>query len=446
MAERLHFVHAGGALELRLDERQLLLNAQPAALGGRAFDLLVALAQRRDRVVNKSELLDLVWPGLVVEENNLQAQVSALRKLLGAPAIATLPGRGYRFTLTQAPSPAATPGPGATPAAAPQPAPTGARLLVADDNKVNRLLLVRSLVLQGHAVDSVDNGRDALERLRSQPYALLLLDLEMPGLDGFALLAHVRDEPALRDLPVIVTSSVEGVDSVARCIELGAEDFLHKPIDAVLLKARVGMLLQKKRLRDEQQALLARLQAGHASAGLHREGAHLTATVLVARLAYADTLAAWPPAALLELLGAWATLMADTVDAHAGVLLTLAGDRLLAVFGADQAEPDGQHGGAAAMQAAQDMAALSRQLDQEHGGQGQLATAIGMARGPVLLGLAGTPQRPAQVCAGIAADLARQLAAAPVAPGSAAAIRVEPALLQTLPAALRVPPVEAGAA
>src|SRR5512135_553959 len=87
------------AIEIRPAERQVWVNGAPAALGARAFDLLMALYERRERVVGKNELLDLVWPGLVVEENNLQVQVSSLRKLLGPHAIATVPGRGYRFTL-----------------------------------------------------------------------------------------------------------------------------------------------------------------------------------------------------------------------------------------------------------------------------------------------------------------------------------------------------------
>jgi predicted ATPase/DNA-binding winged helix-turn-helix (wHTH) protein len=87
-----------GCFELQATQRRLLQDGEPAVLGARAFDVLMALAERRERVVAKSELLDLVWPGLVVEENNLQVQVSALRKLLGPQAIATIPGRGYRFT------------------------------------------------------------------------------------------------------------------------------------------------------------------------------------------------------------------------------------------------------------------------------------------------------------------------------------------------------------
>src|SRR6185295_5007510 len=90
-----------GTIEVRPAERRVLVEGRPATLGARAFDLLVALIAHRDRVVSKDELLDLVWPGLVVEENNLQVQVSALRKLLGPQAIATIPGRGYQFTLPE---------------------------------------------------------------------------------------------------------------------------------------------------------------------------------------------------------------------------------------------------------------------------------------------------------------------------------------------------------
>ncbi|MGA0611718.1 ATP-binding protein [Caldimonas sp. KR1-144] len=103
--------------EIRPAQRQLLVDGQPQALGARAFDVLLALVERRERVVTKAELLDLAWPGLVVEENNLQVQISALRKALGAGAIATVPGRGYQFTLVED-RPAAAP-PAATAVTAP---------------------------------------------------------------------------------------------------------------------------------------------------------------------------------------------------------------------------------------------------------------------------------------------------------------------------------------
>ncbi len=87
-----------GRIEVWPRERQLRVDGVAASVGARAFDLLLALIERRDRLVTKSELLELVWPGVVVEENNLQVQISALRKLLGPQVIATIPGRGYRFS------------------------------------------------------------------------------------------------------------------------------------------------------------------------------------------------------------------------------------------------------------------------------------------------------------------------------------------------------------
>lgn len=91
-----------GRFELRPAERELRFDGRPLAIGARAFDLLRVLVERHERVVGKSELLDLVWPGMVVEEANLPVQVSGLRKLLGARAIATIPGVGYRFAMSLA--------------------------------------------------------------------------------------------------------------------------------------------------------------------------------------------------------------------------------------------------------------------------------------------------------------------------------------------------------
>ena len=114
-----------GRLEIHPGERAITLDRQPVALGARAFDLLLALVSRRDRTVAKNELLDVVWPGLVVEENNLQVQISSLRKLLGAAAITTVPGRGYRFTMAPAGPHAPAHGHASAPAATPAELHTG---------------------------------------------------------------------------------------------------------------------------------------------------------------------------------------------------------------------------------------------------------------------------------------------------------------------------------
>src|SRR5215470_3273800 len=96
-------VYRFGDFELQPNRRRLLADQRPVAIGDRAFDVLLALVERAGQLVTKDELLGIVWPGVVVEENNLQAQVSALRKILGAAAITTSAGRGYRFVLEIAP-------------------------------------------------------------------------------------------------------------------------------------------------------------------------------------------------------------------------------------------------------------------------------------------------------------------------------------------------------
>src|SRR6478672_5983221 len=93
-----------GRFELRPGDRVLLADGAPVAMGARAFDLLVALVDRPGTLITKDELLATVWPGLVVEENNLQVQVSTLRKILGHSALVTIPGRGYRFNIRVAPA------------------------------------------------------------------------------------------------------------------------------------------------------------------------------------------------------------------------------------------------------------------------------------------------------------------------------------------------------
>src|SRR5438876_12156523 len=160
-----------------------------------------------------------------------------------------------------------------------------ARLLVVDDNKVNRLLLGRSLELQGHSVALAENGRVALEMLRREGFDLLLLDMEMPEMDGFQVLERLVNDRQLRDLPVIVTSSLEGIANVVRCIELGAEDYLTKPVNPVLLKARIGASLEKKRLRDQQKELVRKFATAEVAdealtAGVALGGKHVEASVM----------------------------------------------------------------------------------------------------------------------------------------------------------------------
>jgi CheY-like chemotaxis protein len=137
------------------------------------------------------------------------------------------------------------------------PAPTApGTLLVVDDSELNRDVLTRRLERQGHAVRAVANGREALEALSADHFDLILLDIMMPEIDGYEVLRRLKADAVLRDLPVIVISALEEIDSAVRCIEMGAEDYLAKPFDPILLKARIGASLEKKRLRDQEVAYL----------------------------------------------------------------------------------------------------------------------------------------------------------------------------------------------
>jgi serine phosphatase RsbU (regulator of sigma subunit) len=128
-----------------------------------------------------------------------------------------------------------------------------ARLLVVDDNEMNRDMLSRRLRKQGHQVEMAEDGKHALEMVRSEPFDLVLLDIMMPEMDGFEVLETLKADPALRHIPVIMISASEETASVVRCIELGAEDYLPKPFNPVILRARVDASLEKKRLRDREQ-------------------------------------------------------------------------------------------------------------------------------------------------------------------------------------------------
>jgi sigma-B regulation protein RsbU (phosphoserine phosphatase) len=118
---------------------------------------------------------------------------------------------------------------------------------------MNRDLLSRRLQQQGHTVSRAENGRRALEMIAAEDFDVVLLDIMMPELDGYAVLERMRGEGILDRLPVIMISAVTELESVVRCIELGATDYLPKPFNTVLLRARVGATLEKKRLRDRER-------------------------------------------------------------------------------------------------------------------------------------------------------------------------------------------------
>ncbi len=291
-----------------------------------------------------------------------------------------------------------------------------ARLLVADDNKVNRLLLSRSLEQQGHRVALAVDGLEALQMLRSQAFDLLLLDIEMPQMDGFEVLAALKADRALRDLPVIVTSSVEGIANVVRCIELGAEDYLPKPLNAVLLKARLQACLEKKRLRDQQKEMVRRFATAEVADDLQQSGFSLGGKRVVGTVMFSDIrgftamVERQSPEETIELLNTYYTLMFEAITGAGGVVNQMVGDGLMAIFGAPL--PLADHSAAAA-RAALEMLELVDLLNAERVVEGKVAIAIGIgiATGEMVAGYTGTQQRATYTCIGDTVNLAARLEA-----------------------------------
>ena len=295
-------------------------------------------------------------------------------------------------------------------------ADSGARLLVVDDNRVNRLLLARSLETQGHRVELAENGRIALEMLRATAFDLMLLDIEMPEMDGFEVLEAMKSDTQLRDVPVIVTSAVEGLESVVRCIELGAEDYLSKPVNPVLLKARIGSGLAKKQLRDQQKEMVRRFATSAVAddvmeSGFALGGRHVNATVMFSDIrGFTSLVESQTPDETIELLNNYYALMFDAISGNGGVVNQMIGDGLMAVFGAPL--PLANHS-AAAVRAARDMIEMVGLLNFERvaAGRPEIRIGIGIATGEMVAGYTGTQHRATYTCIGDTVNRAARLEA-----------------------------------
>ncbi|HEY7693223.1 MAG TPA: response regulator [Gaiellaceae bacterium] len=294
---------------------------------------------------------------------------------------------------------------------------TGAgRILVVDDNRVNRLLLGRGLEAQGHSVEFAEHGGEALELLGRGRFDLMLLDVEMPEVDGYQVLAEIQDDPHLRDLPVIMTTALDELDSVVRCIEMGAEDYLTKPVNPVLLRARVQSSLEKKRLRDEQRDLISKFATREVAEDLLTSGFSLGGKFVDAAAMFCDIRSftkiaeSQEPSETIELLNDYYTLMMDAIGGEGGVVNQMVGDGLMAIFGAPAPAPDFR---LRAVRAARQMVELVELFDREQAALGkvQIRIGVGIASGQVIAGYTGTQQRATYTCVGDTVNLAARLEA-----------------------------------
>lgn len=322
----------------------------------------------------------------------------------------------------------------------------GASVLVVDDDPVTRQMLSGTLEERGHRVTTADDGRRGLDLVRSERFDVVLLDVLMPHLNGYDVLEHMKGDEELRHIPVVMVTSVDEVESAVRCIELGADDYLSKPIDPVLVIARVNAGLNKKRLHDleqehldevarlnrqlearveEQMAELVRtgelkrflplqiaegLMAGQLSPadGFERRKLTLLFADLVGFTDLSDTL---EPEELSEVLNEYLREMTAVAVAHGGTLDNYIGDGLMVIFGAPVADEEPVQAWAA-LRAGFGMIARADELSaaiRDRGIPADLRLRVGVNTGHCTVGVFGSDLLRAYKAVGFAVNVAARL-------------------------------------
>jgi len=453
--------HIIGYAELLIEDSGLDRSELTAGLKGLLDDARSVLAVVNERLApggRDAETVDVRALGAAVlaPVDRIGAGARALAQsaeALGAPALladlARIGEAASRLTRLLAPGPAAaSAGVGAAEghAAAPESPPRGV-VLVVDDDQGNRDLLARRLAREGFLVHTAADGQAALAALAHQPsppIELVLLDVMMPGIDGYEVLRRLKGDAALRELPVLMISALDEVASVVRCIELGAEDYLPKPFDPVLLRARIGACLEKKRLRDqearqarelaewnrtleqrvaeqvEQVERLGRLKrffspqlaelivSGGAADPLQSHRVEVTVVFLDLRgfTAFAETA---DPEEVMGVLREYHAEMGRLILAHEGTLERFTGDGMMIFFNDPVPVPDGPE---RAIRMALAMGERLRQIDAGWRKRGyDLGVGIGIARGYATIGAIGFEGRWDYGAIGTVTNLAARLCA-----------------------------------
>ena len=291
------------------------------------------------------------------------------------------------------------------------------RILVVDDNEDNRYTLVRRLAREGYTdVVTAANGRQALAELGDSEFDLVLLDIMMPEVDGYAVLEQLRSQGRLASLPVIVISALDDFDAAVRCIEMGAEDYLPKPFNTTLLRARIAAILEKKRLRDEVVRQLAVIQdvfgkyvpesvAAQIVADRGRlVPTHATATIMYSDIeAFTSIAETMPPEQVVQMLNEYFAAVIEPIEKHGGIVNQFQGDAMLITFNVPVADPE--HADRAVRAALEMQQAVA---GAQFAGI-RLNTRIGIATGKVIAGNVGSGRRINYTVHGDAVNLASRL-------------------------------------
>ncbi|MGD0282274.1 MAG: adenylate/guanylate cyclase domain-containing protein [Dissulfurispiraceae bacterium] len=294
-------------------------------------------------------------------------------------------------------------------------------ILIVDDNEMNRDLLSRQLKKQGYACESAENGRLAIEKMHLHKFDLVLLDIIMPEMDGFQALEEIKGSAELRYIPVIMISSLDEMDNIVRCIEIGAEDYLPKPPDPVLLRARVSACLEKKRLIDQEIETRKRLKELNEAldvrnrlirdtfgrylsdeiveniletpAGLKLGGEKRETTILMSDLRGFTSIAErLSPEDVVAMINIYLEIMTGIILKYNGTIDEFIGDAILVIFGAPlQRDDDTIRAVACAVEMQTAMEEVNRR--NRESGFPEVVMGIGINTGSVIVGNIGSRKR-----------------------------------------------------
>ena len=287
-------------------------------------------------------------------------------------------------------------------------------ILAVDDQKENRELVARNLSRSGHLVVTAASGEEALVALEQSDVDVVLLDLLMPGMDGREVLRRIKEHPDWRATPVIVISGQQDMDGIIECIEAGADDYLFKPFNPVLLQARIKAGIERKRWHDREEQYRQQLERNEKfiratfgrylsdeivtdilerPEGLELGGDLRQVTIMMSDIRGFTTLSEHlAPAQVVTMLNRYLGAMTDIIMTHQGTIDEFIGDAILAVFGAPQHRDDDADRAvncALAMQAA--MAEVNQQNQAE--GLPAIQTGIALNTGDVIAGNIGSERR-----------------------------------------------------
>jgi adenylate cyclase len=288
------------------------------------------------------------------------------------------------------------------------------KILIVDDEPLNIDYLEQELEDSYYTILTASNGKEALDRARDDLPDLILLDIMMPVMDGFEVLAQLQADPVLRNIAVIVISALHDITSVARGIQQGADDYLPKPFEPTLLHARISASLEKKSLRDQQRKLLHTFATEEIAEELMKSGFSLggrdiDATILFADIRSFTTYTEQHTAAdVVDLLNSYFAAMFNPISRHGGIVNQIIGDGLMALFGTLKQRGDPR---VQAVLTAIEMINVLQEFNENRVAENKtpINIGIGIASGTVMAGYAGTQHRATYTCVGDPVNLAARI-------------------------------------